>query len=59
MYAAETIYQAAIAHQAYRQVTGSREIHGMVYEWQVEGNTICTSYTLYEKELIKCVEFDV
>lgn len=56
MHAAETLYRAAVAHQAYEQLSGSREVNEVIYEWEVTGNTICASYELYQEALTKCVD---
>lgn len=58
MYAAETLYRAAVAYQAYGQSSGSRQVNEVLFEWQVTGNSICTSYELYQEAFTKCVDTD-
>lgn len=59
MHAAETLYRAAVAHQAYGQLTGSREVNEVTFDWKVAGNSICASYELYQEAFTKCVDTSV
>lgn len=56
MYAAETLYRAAIANRAYELSSGSREVNGVRYDWEVSGSSICVNYELHERKFEKCVD---
>lgn len=55
MYAAETVLQGAIYFKAYGWMEGGREIDGIAYDWLVEGQVVCVTYRVVEKDMRKCV----
>lgn len=59
VYAAETIYRAAIMNRAYGQTSGSRNVEGVHYDWEIDQGSICVNYELYEKEVFKCVNLNL
>ncbi|MEK5038835.1 hypothetical protein [Sporosarcina sp. FSL K6-3457] len=55
MYAAETALQGAIYFKAYGLLEGGREIDGIDYDWSIEGQAVCVSYRVVDKDIRKCV----
>lgn len=57
MHAAETAFHGTIAHYAYGELNGIRQVEGMDYEWRVESDSICVSYSISSRGVTKCLEY--
>lgn len=57
MHAAETAFHGTIAHHAYGELNGIRQVEGMDYEWRVESDSICVSYSISSRGVTKCLEY--
>lgn len=55
MYAAETALQGAIYFKAYGLLEGVRQIDGVNYDWSIEGQSVCVSYSIADQDGRKCV----
>ena len=55
MYAAETALQGAIYFKAYGLLEGAREVDGVNYDWSIEGQSVCVSYSIVNRTSRKCV----
>ncbi|WP_124071459.1 hypothetical protein [Filibacter tadaridae] len=57
MVAAETAYQGAITFSAYGLTEGTRQVKDVDYDWVIDEQSVCVSYTPFGEELSKCVDF--
>lgn len=55
MYATETALQGAIYFSSYGLIEGIRQVEGVDYDWTVNGQSVCVSYTIVNKSFSKCV----
>ena len=46
-------------NRAYGQTSGSRNVEGVHYDWEIDQGSICVNYELYEKEVFKCVNLNL
>lgn len=57
MHASQTLYYGTIAYHSYEQTAGNRKIDGENYYWSIQGNGICVSYDVKQKEFSKCIDY--
>ncbi|WP_060210291.1 hypothetical protein [Sporosarcina koreensis] len=57
MHAAESAYHGAILHNAYGMMAGTNHIEKTLYNWSVESEGICVTYTYIEREFVKCIAY--
>lgn len=57
MYAAETAYHAAIAYNAYGEISGKRSVEQIDYTWDTGLSSICVAYQPEAEVLTKCFSY--
>ncbi len=55
MYAAETALQGAIYFKVHGLLEGGRQVDGVNYDWSIEGQSVCVSYSIVNRASRKCV----
>ncbi len=57
MHATETAYHGTIAYHANNKSSGVREVEGTSYDWFVEEDTICVSYSTTKGDQRICIAY--
>ena len=56
MYATETAFQGAIYFNAHDLMQGVRHVDGVDYDWMIDGQSVCVSYRVMNKDIRKCID---
>ncbi|MER2088762.1 MAG: hypothetical protein ABS920_03425 [Sporosarcina sp.] len=56
MYAAETALQGSIYFSSHGLMEGIRQVDGVDYNWNINGEVVCVSYEIVDKVFNKCVK---